>query len=108
MVARALGKYAAKNTNKTKIFLEYSLIPALSQVETLSLIYVFIPCLESHGCCRHLSSEGKAARQRRCACGRLWLLGMCTRPKSNSTEGRKYLLNPRICGSVLGNVFFTG
>lgn len=29
-------------------------------------------------------------------------------PKNSSIEGKKYVLNPTVRGSVLGDVFFTG
>lgn len=41
VAARALGKYSVKNTNKTKMFCEYSLISDLSQFTFLKLILLF-------------------------------------------------------------------
>ena len=54
-----------------------------------------------HGCRRYLRLEGRAARKKRCLCGEFRLLRKCVSSHSSSTEGRKCLWNPHVCGRVL-------
>lgn len=106
MVARALGKYSVKNTNKTKNISEVLSDPCPFTLRNSFLGLRFYFMLRASWLLQALKFRRKSSEVKEVLLWKAMLLGMCTRPRSNSTEGSKCSLNPRIV-DVCQEVYFS-